>query len=113
MPQLYATDQKGNLLIQDLWYNGTESVHNEHVVNTDTKSHSVKTLEKCLQEAERANKKMYLEARLQQRQHFSPFVTSVDGLLVVEVSATLKMIAIHLAKKVTTGLLQDVRIRQE
>ena len=42
---------------------------------------------------------MYLEACLQQRQHFSPFVASVDGLLGVEVTATLKRLASCLATK--------------
>ena len=69
------------------------------VVNTDTMSHSEKTPEKCLQEAERKKKKMYLEACLQQRQYFSPFVTSVDGLLGVEAADNLKRIPIRLTKK--------------
>ena len=42
---------------------------------------------------------MYLEACLQQRRHFSPFVSSVDGLLGVEAMATLKRIASRLATK--------------
>ena len=73
------------------------TVHNMHVVNTDTKSHRTKDLERCLQEAERGNKPMYLEACLQQRCNFSPFVASVDGLLVVEETATLKRLASHMA----------------
>ena len=44
------------------------------VVNTDSKSHSAKTPEKCLQEADREKKKIYLEACLQQLRNFSPFV---------------------------------------
>ena len=44
-------------------------------------------------------KKMYLEACLQQRRHFYPFVASVDGLLGVEATANLKMIASSLATK--------------
>ena len=55
-PQLDATEQKGDLLLSDLWQNGIDSVHDMRVLNTDTKSHSDKTLEKCLQEAERVNK---------------------------------------------------------
>ena len=66
-------------------------------VKTGVKSHKGETPEKCLQEAERLMKKMYLEACLQQRQHFSPFVASVEGLLGVEVTATLKRIASRLA----------------
>ena len=42
---------------------------------------------------------MYLEACLQQHWHFSPFVASVDGLLGVEATATLKRIASRLATK--------------
>ena len=42
---------------------------------------------------------MYLEACLHQRRHFSPFVASVDGLLGVEATATLKRIASCLATK--------------
>ena len=42
---------------------------------------------------------MYLEACFQQRQHFSPFVASVDRLLGVEATATLKRISSSLATK--------------
>ena len=42
---------------------------------------------------------MYLEAYLQQRRHFPPFVASVDGILGVEATATLKMIASRLVSK--------------
>ena len=98
-PLLESMEQKGDLLIRDLWKNGNISVHNMRVVNTDAKSLLVKTPEKCLQEADRAKKKMYLEACLQQRQHFSTFVASVDGLLGVEATATLKRISNRLATK--------------
>ena len=68
-------------------------------MNTDAKSHSAKTPEKCLQEGEQAKKKIYLEACLQKRQHFLPFASSIDGLLGVEATATQKRIASHLATK--------------
>ena len=69
------------------------------VVNTHAKSHSEKTPGKFLQEAERAEKKMYLEACLQQCRHFSPSVDSVDVLLGVEATAAPKRIASRLATK--------------
>ena len=69
------------------------------VVNIDEKSYSANPPEKCLQEAERANNQIYLEACVQQRRHFSPFVVSVDGFLVVEAPATLKRISSGLATK--------------
>ena len=97
--QLQSTEKKGYLLINELWKKGTYSVHDMHVVNIDAKSHSAKTPEKCLQEAERKNKKMHQETCLQKRQHFPPFVNSVDGLMGVEVAANLKNISRRLTTK--------------
>ena len=94
-----VTYQKGDLLIRDLWQQGTDSVHNMCVVNTDALSYIRQSPEKCLQEAERGKKKMYLEACLHQRQHFSPFVASVDGMLGVDTTATKKRISSRLATK--------------
>ena len=56
--------QKGDLLIRELWNNGTDSVHGIRIVNTDAKSYLVKTPEKCLHDAARAKKNRYLEACL-------------------------------------------------
>ena len=42
---------------------------------------------------------MYLEACLQQRRHFSPFVASVYGLMGVEATANLKKLASRMATK--------------
>ena len=50
-PPPEVMEQKVDLLIRDLWKNGTDSVHYMHVVNTDTKLHMAKAMEKCLQEA--------------------------------------------------------------
>ena len=69
------------------------------VVNTDALLYVQKTPEKCLHKAKRGKKKMHLKAFLQKRQHFSPYVFSVDGLTGVEATATLKRIASCLATK--------------
>ena len=94
-----VTEQKGNLLIRDIWQQWTDSFHIMRVMNADTLLYLKKSPEKCLHEAEKRKKNMYLEACLQQRQHLSPFVASVDGLLGVEATATLKRIASLLATK--------------
>ena len=94
-----ATEQKGGLLIRDLYQIGTDSVHNMRVVNTDAKSHSAKTSENCLQEAERGKNWIYLEACLHHRRHLSPFVAPVDGLLGVEATKTLKRLSSRLSTK--------------
>ena len=98
-PLKEATEQKGDLIIHDLWQNGTDSVYYTFVLNTDVKSHSAKTPEKCLQEAERANNKIYLDTCLQQRRRFSPFVASFGGLMGVEATTTPRRIASRFATK--------------
>ena len=65
-------EQKGDLLIRDLWQQGTDSFHNIPVVNTDTLTYLSKMPEKCPHEAENSKNKMPLEACLQQRRNFSP-----------------------------------------
>ena len=62
-----VTEQKGDLLIRDLWQQGTDSVYDMRVVNTDALSYVQKTPKKGLHESERGKNKMYLEACLQQR----------------------------------------------
>ena len=80
-PPPEVTEKKGGLLIRDLCQNGTDSVHDMRVVNTDDKSHMNKDPEKYLQESERGKKRTCLEECLQQCRHLSPSVASVDGLL--------------------------------
>ena len=98
-PPSEVTEQKGDLLIPDLWQNGMDSVHNIRVVNTDAKSHIAKAPEKCLQEGKRGKKRMDLVTCLQQRRRIFPSFASVYGLLGVEATTTLKMLAICLATK--------------
>ena len=46
-----VTEQKGNLLIHELWQQGTDSVHNMRVVNTDAPTHRTKDPARCMHEA--------------------------------------------------------------
>ena len=62
-----VTEKKGDLLIRDLWQQGTNSVHDMRVLNNDALSYVRKTPENCLHKDERGKKKMYLEICLQQR----------------------------------------------
>ena len=48
-----VTEQKGDLMIRDLWKQGTDSVHDMRVMNTDALTHRTKDPVICLHEAER------------------------------------------------------------
>ena len=54
---------------------------------------------KYLETTDKAKKDNYLDACLKHRQHFTPFVVSVEGVIRVKVEATLKRIDSRLAKK--------------
>ena len=56
------------------------------------------------------NKNIYLKSCLQKCQHFSPFVDSVDGLLGLEATVSLKRISSRLAKKPTQGRADTSRV---
>ena len=92
-------EEKGDLLIRDIWTQGTDSIHDIRVVNNDAVSYQSKTPEKCLESAGREKKKNLLNACLNKILHFTTFVTSLDDLITVKAEATLKHIASRLAQK--------------
>ena len=69
------------------------------VVNNNSFSYQNKSLDKCLQTAEKEKKWNYLEAYLQKRRHFYPFVILIDGLLGMEAEATLNRLSVRLTTK--------------
>ena len=91
-------EENGENLIRDHWTQGTGSITDMRVVNTDAVSYQSKTLEKCLETSEFKKKKNYLNACLNERQHFTPFVALADGIIGVKTEATLKRITIRLAQ---------------
>ena len=93
------SDQKGELIIRDLWNRETDIICDMRVVNIDTISHKNKSLDKCIKDSEKDDKKKYMESCLHHRNNFYPFVVLVDVLLGVEAEATLKFVASHLATK--------------
>ena len=70
-----------------------------HVVNTYTISYQPQTPEKCLETSEQGKNNKYLHACLNKRHKFTPFITSVDGLIGVDAEATPKILASRLATK--------------
>ena len=92
-------EQKGYLLIWNLWKTGIDSINGMRVVNTYALYHWNKFLENFLHTEENENNNTYLESCFRQRHHLYPFIVLVDGLLGVEADDTLKHISIRLTKK--------------
>ena len=53
-------EDQADLLIQDLSTQGTDSIHDMRVVNTDNVSYQFKTPVKCLETNDREKKRKYL-----------------------------------------------------
>jgi hypothetical protein len=78
---------------------GTDCILDVRVTDTDATSYALKPSDKVLEAAEKLKKKKYLQACLEQRRHFTPFVVSVDGLLGKEAKTVLKVLAARTATK--------------
>jgi hypothetical protein len=74
-------EDRGDILVGGLWTCGTDYISNVRIMDVDAKSQQSKDPHKVLEAHEREKKKKDLEACLEQRRHFSPFVASKDGLL--------------------------------
>jgi hypothetical protein len=62
------------------------------VTGIDAPNYQMKDPIKVLEEAERLNKKKYLQPCLDQRRHVTPFIVSVDGLIGKEAKTVLKVL---------------------
>ena len=78
---------------------GTDSFHDMCVMNINATSYQSKSPEKCLETAEKVNKRKYFNTCLKKRRHFITFVVSVEVFLGVREEETLKRIARRLATK--------------
>jgi hypothetical protein len=87
------------VLIRGLWERGTDCIIDVRITDVDAKSNLSKHPKKVLIAQEKEKKKKYLEACLEQRRHFTPFVESTDGLLGKEAKTLLKKILALLAEK--------------
>ena len=69
------------------------------MTDTDAKSYHSQDPHKVLAQHEREKKKKYLQACLDQRKHFTPFVVSTDGMIGQEAGELLKRLSLQLADK--------------
>jgi hypothetical protein len=90
---------QGDVLICGLWACGTDCIIDVFITGVDAKSNLSKHPDKVLIAHKKEKKKKYLEACLEQRRHFTPFIVSTNGLLGKETKTLLKKILALLAEK--------------
>lgn len=92
-------EDRGDLLIRGLWARSTDCIIDVRMTDIDCPSNRSRKPESVLAAHEREKKKKYLQPCLEQRRHFTPFVTSTDGLIGEEAKTLLKKLASDLAEK--------------
>ena len=78
---------------------GTDCILDVRVTDIDCPSYCRRDPLKALEAQERAKKNRYLQACLDQRRDFVPFVVSTDGLVAREAKATLQRLASLISEK--------------
>ena len=99
LPSDSSPFDRGDVMIRGLWDKQTSCILDVRVTNTDSPSYLGTTPEKHLAKQEKIKKRKYLEACLQQRRHFSPYVVDCFGLLGEEAIAVNQRLAAKLARK--------------
>jgi hypothetical protein len=98
-PPLIDNQDRGDVLVRGLWEKGTDCIIDVRVTNTDATYYALKPSDNVLEAAEKLKEKKYLQACLEQRRHFTPFVVSANGLLVKEAKTVLKVLEVCTATK--------------
>ena len=98
-PQQVDNAERGDLLVQGLWNRSTSCILDVRVTNTDAPSYLSASTSKVIERQEREKKKKYLEACLEERRHFTPYVVDCFGSLGEEARAVNQRLASKLARK--------------
>jgi len=83
-----------------LWVDQTEALLDILVMDTDAQSYTSRTVDSVLLSAENEKKKKYLDAVEARHASFTPFVTSIDGVLAREANSVIhvKLLDIEVGK---------------
>ena len=76
-----------------------DSIIDIRITYPEANSNRNSTVEKVLEKQEKEKKKKYLQPCLERRRHFTPFVTTTDGLMGKEAQKLVARLATRLAEK--------------
>eukprot|EP00957_Ditylum_brightwellii_P166849 12699567-Ditylum_brightwellii.AAC.1 len=100
-------------MIRHLWKRQTDCILDIYITDTDTESYISHSMESVLAAQEKEKKDKYLQACLEQRRHFLPFVVSDDGMLGHEASMVLKQISWKLDENgIAQGRMRPIMLKQ-
>ena len=93
------TELRSDVVVNGFWRQGTISIFDIRITDTDAPSNKTKDPGKILRTQEKEKKNRYGEACKEAHRHFTPLVYSVDGMEGTEAKAARKRLASILAVK--------------
>lgn len=91
--------ERGDLLVRGFWDRHTDCIIDVRACDVNQPSCLIRKRKSIIKAAENDKKKKYLEACLEQRRHFTPFVVSCKGMFGKEASFFMKRLAKKLEDK--------------
>ena len=89
--------KRANMLVRNVWSNRTDFLVDFVVMNLNQPLYRSSTPEAVLRKHEQRKKRKYLPDCQAQRQNFTPFVVTTEGMLGREVDCFLKRVEVKLA----------------
>ena len=97
-PQKFS-DERGDLHIRGFWNKGTDTIVDVRVTNVDAPTYLPHSVDTVLERQETEKKQKYVKKCLEQRKSFTPYVTSIDGVIGREANSFHKQLATLLSHK--------------
>ena len=97
--EMTYTQDRGDIGIRGFWAKQMDSIIDIRITYPEANSNRNSTVEKILEKQEKEKKKKYLQPCLERRRHFTPFVTTTDGLIGKEAQKFVARLATRLAEK--------------
>eukprot|EP00957_Ditylum_brightwellii_P094524 7198143-Ditylum_brightwellii.AAC.1 len=94
-----SVELRGDVSIRGLWNQQTDTIIDVRITNSDAKSYLNKTVAKHLLAQKKEKKDKYLLLCKEQRENFTPFVATINGILGKEAKMMCKQLAKQLALK--------------
>lgn len=91
--------ERGDLLVRGFWTQNTDCIIDVRICDVNQPSYLVRKPSSIIKSSENDKKRKYLDACLEQRRHFTPFVVSCEGLFGKEADFFMKRLAKKLADK--------------
>ena len=92
-------DERGDVSVRGFWHRGNACIFDVSVIDTDAQSYAQMTVDKVIENKEKAKSTKYREMCRQNRMHFTPLIFSVDGMIGPRAEGAIRQLSARLSRK--------------